>query len=446
MKLITKKNLSLLFILFLSFILRFYHYAQFPVAGETMDEFAWTFLGSSLIQEHRPISWSHFGQYQVIDTFYFQNAEFKMVSPVMDHPPLFSFIPGVVHLIKAGSWSLTPSVTAIRFPMVLLGVINLGLFYFLAKKFFKDKFLYLAVALYATIPAFIFASRLVVAENLLVSWLLITLILLNSKLTKNSYHLLAVVSGLAVLTKVSGIIIPLIILTFALSEKNRSLFISSMVGMVTGWLIFAFYGFVFDWHLFTSLIFSQSSRDIGFSTLINRMFLHPGVVEKIMVDGWLSLGLLSLVLLFIEKKKNLSLQLSTIIIIGFTILFVGESTFHGWYDYLLYPIMAISLVQLIKLVLKKENYLLFAFAWLFLLANFRELFTHLSLPYLSWVRPLSLVSALPFLIGLWSNQWAKRVIWLLISVLIIINIILVFNYQTDIYWENDLFFNPIRVN
>lgn len=447
MHLLSKTNILLASIFILGFFLRFYHYPQFPVAGETMDEYAWTFLGSSLIQTGEPVSWSHFKEYQNFEVFHFQQADFKMVKPVMDHPPLFSFLPGTFHLIKSEVWRATPSISAIRLPMIFLGTLNLFLFYLVAKNYFKGKYLYLAVTLYASIPSFVFASRLVVAENLLVTWMLITLILLNQKLTKTFYYLLFLISIFAVLTKVSGIIIPLIIFVFGLKDRNFSLVICSTMGAAAGWIIFMGYGYVYDWQLFTSLIFAQSSRDIGLATLTNRLFLHPVAIEKFMVDGWLTFSVVALLSLFFKKEKKWQLlQISTMIILGFIALFVGENTIHGWYDFLLFPIYSICIVQLIKVIFKNENYLLFGFIWLMILPIFRELFTHLKIDYLPFVRPVIIVSAVPFIVNLASRKWSRRFAWLLVLLLIIVNILVVINYDHVVYWENDVFFNPIRVN
>jgi len=440
------KYTTIILILLLAFSLRFYKYAQFPVAGETMDEYAWTFLGSSLIQERMPTSWSYFDAYSTYTVFKFQNAEFRMVKPVMDHPPLFSFIPGIFHLLQSLDWQLTPSMTAIRFPMVILGVINVGLFYLLSKKFFSDKWAVISSLIYATAPSFVFASRLVVAENLLVTWMLLLLIILSAKVERKQLIWIFLISLLATLTKASGIIIPIIAIFYSLFTKKYQITKWALLGLIGGGLIFAVYGWIYDFSIFTKVIFSQSSRDVGLSTLVNRFFLHPVTVEKIMLNGWNSLGLLSLILLFFQKEQKWQkISLSLVCILGFSALFVGESTFHGWYDYLLYPLMALSLTILWQYLIDQRQVILFGFVWLFYLPIFREVITHLGLKQDLMVRPLVGFAILPTVVS-WVAK--KRLIGNLLTscllLLLFLNIIVVLVYKTEIYWLNDAFYNPIR--
>lgn len=109
--------------------------------------------------------------------------------------------------------------------MILIGTINVALIFILSSKYFKKKkWVYLTSLIYATAPSFVFASRLVVAENLLVTWTLLALILLRPDKWKFKYIVLLLVGALAVLTKVSGIIIPISIFIYGLSiTKTKKL-------------------------------------------------------------------------------------------------------------------------------------------------------------------------------------------------------------------------------
>lgn len=119
-------------ILLLAFGARLIHYDQFPVYGETQDEVAWTWLGSSLLKEGVPSAWSKFSAYEGFE--YKRIVGFgSLVRPFLDHPPLFSLIPGFVHLATS-EWSQIPSVRVIRFPMIFLGTLNVFLLFLVAKK------------------------------------------------------------------------------------------------------------------------------------------------------------------------------------------------------------------------------------------------------------------------------------------------------------------------
>ena len=125
-------------IIFLGLFLRAYRYPEFPIAGETADETAWTMLGSSIIQVGEPISWSYFGSYK--NYIYKDNGDSKapLVKPVLDHPIIFSLIPGFFHSLK-NSWDQIPSMKLIRLPMILIGTANIWLLYLVAQKIFKER-------------------------------------------------------------------------------------------------------------------------------------------------------------------------------------------------------------------------------------------------------------------------------------------------------------------
>src|SRR3989304_3630328 len=94
--LIKRKTFLILFsILFLGFFLRAYNFTTAPRLGATFDEFAWTWLGMSLIQEGVPSSWSSYPQYVGFREFKkYQGATFWIVKPYLEHPPLFALIAG----------------------------------------------------------------------------------------------------------------------------------------------------------------------------------------------------------------------------------------------------------------------------------------------------------------------------------------------------------------
>ncbi|HEX9817670.1 MAG TPA: glycosyltransferase family 39 protein, partial [Patescibacteria group bacterium] len=160
-----------------SLFLRWWNYAYFPVGGETADEYAWTMLGASLIQEGAPASWSYFSAYE---NYRYVEGIFDapIVRPALDHPPLFSLLPGAAHSIKS-FWLDSPSLKVIRAPLVILGAVNVGIFWLVCRQIFtKKSWAIVGSILFMTIPSLVFGSRLVVAENLLVTWILLALLLI----------------------------------------------------------------------------------------------------------------------------------------------------------------------------------------------------------------------------------------------------------------------------
>ena len=445
-KIFSKHFFLFISILILAFILRFHNYAIFPIGGETADESAWAFLGSSIIQEGQPTSWSYFKTYSDNNNIYkIREGEAPFVRPALDHPPLFALIPGIAHAIK-GSWENSPSLKVIRFPMVLLGTINVGLLFILADKYFKKKkWVYLASLIYATAPSFVFASRLVVAENLLITWTILALILLRPERWKFRYVLLLLVGVLAVLTKVSGIVIPITIFVYGLAIKDKKAIMAGVWGLIAGIILFALWGAYFNWQLFIDVLVGQSGRDIGWSTLHNRFLLHPGIIEKIFFDGWIIFGLIASFISLYKNKKTF-LALNTFII--FNLLFIlatsGENTYHGWYDYMLYPLFVIAMVDNLKRIFKKENYKIFGLLWILLLPLFRVAGFHggwiIQIPSIV-IRVVMALGFIPYGLTLIFPNLSKNktnlLMWSLIGLLIITNVYVIAVFNQTSYWEMD---------
>ncbi len=432
---------QILVILILAFVLRFYHYAQFPIAGETADERAWTMIGASLIQTGKPASWSYFGAYEKFNAV-LKNTSEPIVSPALDHPPLFALIPGLAQTLKA-SWDQLPSIKVIRFPLLLLGTLNVYLLYLVAEKLFnQEKLALVASLIYATAPVFVFASRLVMAENLLITWILLSIYLCLTNY-KRKYFFLTIIAVLAVLSKFSGIILPTSVFLYALVIKDKKLIIASLLGLVLGILAFFIYGAIYNWQLFLAIFFSQSNRAIGFFTFYNRFFLHPGVVDKLFTDGWLMLGFLaSFFLIAFEKdKKYLFIKILFIINLLFIFASVGQQTFHAWYDYVWYPLFVLAITYLFNFIYQTKNDWLFALSYLTLLPLFQIFFLELKFNPSSLITRLILAFSLsPFLIKIFfKDKWGSKIMKFSLLILLIINLIVIVRFSQIQYWETDSF-------
>src|SRR3989344_4025422 len=93
---IKRKSLIILFsVLLLGFVLRAHNLSTWPRLGATFDEYAWTWLGMSLIHDGVPSSWSNYAEYADFREYKeYQNATFWIVKPYLEHPPLFGLIAG----------------------------------------------------------------------------------------------------------------------------------------------------------------------------------------------------------------------------------------------------------------------------------------------------------------------------------------------------------------
>ncbi|MCC6711214.1 MAG: glycosyltransferase family 39 protein [Candidatus Pacebacteria bacterium] len=447
-----KKITIFLLLVIIGFLIRVYNYYHFPVFGETADEWAWTMLGASLIQEKIPASWSYFTDYE--DKYIYKTGVYDapIVRPAFDHPPLFSLLPGLAQSFKA-HWLDFPSAKLVRFPMILLGALNVGLFWLVVDRFFsKKKFSLLATTLFITIPTLVFGSRLVVAENLLVTWTILAYCAVFNLDKKWSTKLVFILSLLAVLTKVAGLVIPVSILAYAFLEKNWKLFKASLFGLLVGISLFFIYGAIYDFSLFLKLLSSQSTRDLSFVTLQNRLFIHPVVIRHLLFDGWKILGFFASILMLANKdKKYLFLNITFLINLVFILFSVGGTTYHGWYDYLLWPTLIINLVELIKLIQEKRLWLLAGMTWLLLLPLFNLAFLKLNLleSLSTWsMRGIFSIGFLPVLFeSLNLKKLSKFIYFLILLLLIVTNIFVALTMDATTYWNQAAFFdvnNPLR--
>lgn len=439
-------------LLILAAVVRFHKYAEFPVVGETADEYAWTMLGASLIETGEPASWSQFDAYkdnQVTDVVMKNpqtGARFPIVRPVFDHPPLFGLVPGFAQAIR-GEWSVAPSAKVIRLPVIFFGILNVLLLYLISKHFFKEPLAqFVPAVIYATAPLFVFSSRLVVAENMLSTLtLLVIYLLVGMKASKKQFWLLVLVSAAAVLTKMSGVAIPVAIIAYGWSQKQDA-WKAGILGLILGFVAFMLYGAFFNWELFVNVFSTQAGRNIGLATLHTRLFLHPAIVDKFYVDGWLIAGLAATVLVFFKAPKQfLSVKLFFLSTLMFIFFFVGEQTFHGWYDFQYYPLLCLCLGYVVVEMLRDKNYLLLGLLWIMLLPMLRFGLMSTNLYYLLSPWAMRTVMALGFVPWVLQQlpvkptlpQWAAAAI---LSIVVIGNVVAVLTFQKELYWRADDYF------
>lgn len=450
-----KKVFPYILIILLALFLRSWRYWEFPNTMETADEHAWTWLGASILAEGQPTSWSYFAAYGNGGYIYQQGPlHAPLVRPAVDHPPLFGFIPGIAHLLSTNDWKSLPDHRVIRLPMVLLGTLAVALFGYWTSLVLEKKWSLIATLIYATVPLFVFSSRLVVSENFLIILLLLLGILLytweyyeeKSRKYRNRLKIAFLVLGIAaLLTKISGIIIPGILVAYALAKKDTQLFkvgIAVTIGSVAALLLYAQY---INFPLFLAIQQQQTLLPIGLSTLYNRFFIYPNVANDIYYDGWLLLGFFGFIYTLTAKDttKNKSFWLfsiiSTIVILGFIGITSGEYTFFGWYSYPLMPFLALFITVLLKEASEKK-YLLSLVLWFFLLPTINNMFLHTTRSHLltkSMIRGFYVAGAVPFLISLTPyKKYAKYSQYLLFFAVILAGVLSIVSVD---YVARDLF-------
>ncbi len=348
----------LILIFFLGFFLRLHNLGAYPVKGETLDEYYWTFLGTSLIQEQKPTSWSLFDYPNSISRK-IDGLNFQIVSPNVDLPPLFSFIPGIWQTIFGRSWDNPLSIFMLRLPMIALGMINLFLVYLVSRKNFSSIWVVVATAIYALTPTIILGSRLIVSDNLLITWMLALLVFVfYEKRSKGVNFLIALVCALCLLTKITGLALAGAFVLNSLLMKTKD-WKPAVLGIIAGGALLFGYACVVGLPTFISVQLQQSSlRSVGFATLALEFFMKPKIVNTVFLDGIILAGTLTLFAISffsgIEKKFK-TIVVFAVCYIVFLCFTAGETTqlfsgavngtsLYGWYKFPLFPLLIFSLV------------------------------------------------------------------------------------------------------
>ncbi|WP_217359967.1 glycosyltransferase family 39 protein, partial [Anabaena sp. UHCC 0253] len=188
--------------------IRIYNYDQIPAHNWTADEYAFAWSGMSLIQDHVPTSWSWLKAYGDIPKVYWKNGTYQLVTPWLDHPPLFSLIVGSAAILGGAKTFFDCTLTSIRIPSLILGIVSISLFYVFSLKLCNTNIAIISTLIFATNPNTVFLSRLAVSENLIVflKFIYFTLFLkyIANLLIQSIFTISAVLAGIASLAKITG--------------------------------------------------------------------------------------------------------------------------------------------------------------------------------------------------------------------------------------------------
>src|SRR5690348_4948958 len=136
--LFSKYSIILSTILIIALFLRAYHINTWPRLGATFDEYAWTWLGMSLIQGHAPSSWSYHPQYQGHRKFViYQHTNFWIVKPYLEHPPLFGLVAGSFALLNHTKGMFDLSIDKIRPLALILGIVSVLAVFLLVREVYS---------------------------------------------------------------------------------------------------------------------------------------------------------------------------------------------------------------------------------------------------------------------------------------------------------------------
>ncbi|MFZ2025205.1 MAG: glycosyltransferase family 39 protein [Microgenomates group bacterium] len=436
----------LLIILIVGGMLRSYNVNVWPREGATFDEFAWTFQGISILNSGTPVSWSpHAAYVNKIEYFNPQGARFTLVSPYLEHPPLFGIVAGAFAKMQGVQTFDDVTIAKIRPLALIMGVISIVAVFVLTSAVYGNVVGLAASGIYAILPTVVIGSRLVQNENFFIPLFLFALYFAykyiertakNKKLITLNLGLTALLCGLLPLAKMPWIAAPLAVIGIFLFSKKWKAAFWVVLATVTGLGVWLVYGYTTDATLFTNLWKLQLARyDMAFDSLFI-LFRDPIIADRALVDGWIYFGWAAIVLLLVKDvKKQLPILFGFLAYMAIFVFAIPSEPLHGWYRYPFYPFLAIAVAAFFKEYLNK-NYLVTALSFVVI---------GLSMFASSWGRVLGFsypvfriylitvaVGALPGIFSKLANKKVFRLINIAICIAIVlltIWTILVYNEQ-----------------
>ncbi len=340
------------FILGIGIWLRSINLIVWPREGATFDEFAWTFQGLSIIKTGIPTSWSPHDAYtQRTEWYNPQGAHFVLVTPYLEHPPLFGLVAGG-YAYLAGIRDFSEVTAAKIRPLALiLGTLSIIAVFLLGKSVYGAKIGLLAALLYAIVPTVTIGSRLVQNENFFIPLFLFSLYFANEYIKKPTKRKLigaVALSSVLPLAKVPWVAAPISIILLFLTNRRWKEAGFTAVSTLICFSGFLLYGFALDSSVFANLWKLQLARyDMAFDSLF-ALFRNPLIADRTFVDGWIYFGWAAMVwLLSRDAKKNLPVILGFLVYFAVYVFAIPNEPLHGWYRYPFYPFLILATAGMI---------------------------------------------------------------------------------------------------
>jgi len=385
--------------------LRLIDYDKVPPPEEDFDELHYAWGGLSLINKGTPQSWSYLNSYKDYEYIESYGIRWRIVSPLIEKPPLYFLLNGVVLKIISKGDVFSVAHIEVRILPIFLSTLSLFLTGLVAASIFNRHVGLLSAFLYSIVPTIVLANRMNVTEALMTPFVLIgTYFLAKVGCFKkiNPYtFFLGFVSFLAVLTKQVGLAIPLSISSYFLLIKQWKKLLIILTFTTISLSLFFLWGFIYDWDLFLKLMTDLRVHTLaGLPETILSIFRYPGISAKNrpFYDGTI---LASWILLFTapfwmpnfiqEKAKDISKSKTFLLLIipfAFLVLIsVGESgsgpfNFFGRYVFPIFPYLMMMFAFFIYKTWKRPGFAEILFLFLIVgSSTVRFLFLNLQRQY-----------------------------------------------------------------
>jgi 4-amino-4-deoxy-L-arabinose transferase-like glycosyltransferase len=350
----------------LAFIVRAHDYALAPGLVDVPAEYSTAWNGVQLLTGHGPTGVSNLAAYagrgQDIQFF---GKTFHLVSPYLDHPPLFGLLSGGAELLSGVTnfSGLTPGV--MRRPSLVLGVLAVILGYFLARRLLPPIAALLAAFLLAVEPAMVALSRVALPEALLTPMLLGAILLATPGVPETTrpgsagagpapdqapgrwlLGALVVLCALAPLVELSGLIVPITASALLLSRGLRRQGLVAAAAGAGGLVLFLIYGLALDGRLLLTVLSEKAAGGGGVLTPMTFVTASIGA-GKPMIDAWYLFAWAALAYLAGNAKRRHRFRAVLWPVIGYVAILTPflpaqDLTLSGWYRLPILPLLLVG--------------------------------------------------------------------------------------------------------
>lgn len=331
--------------------LRLHHLTAFPERGRTADEYAWTWCGMTLLNEGAPRSWSWMPAYGDVSTHTWHGAEYRIVKPWFDHPPLYPLYVGAFMRAAGIRQIFFVNDRVMRLSNLPLFAATFFLFFLIARRVADETHALVALAFYAVAPTAVWNGRLVMAEGLmlplaLAGWYALQRYGASERVSQRRAWLVAVAVAamLLPLAKIAALGFALFLFAAAVLRRQWRLAAAVCVGGAAGLAVWAGYGAHYGWALFRAVQENQASRFENFGGFYAMVF-SLRVVDKAIMELPFILGFMTL-LFDLREGRHVEMALFAATY-AMTIAFMLPYNEYGWYAIPLYPAMAFGLASFV---------------------------------------------------------------------------------------------------
>ena len=331
--------------------LRLHHLTDFPALGRTADEYAWTWSGMTLLNQGMPRSWSWMPAYGNVRVSTWHGADYRIVQPWFDHPPLYPLYVGAFMRAAGFRQIFYISERVMRLSGLPLLAAAFFLFFLVARRVADETHALVALAFWAVAPTAAWNGRLVMAEALilplaLAGWYALQRYAASERASHRWAWLVAVAVAamLLPLTKVAALGFALFLFAAAVLRRQWRLAAAVCVGGAAGLALFAGYGAHYDWALFRAVQTNQAARFDNFGGFFSLVF-SLRVVEMAIMELPFILGFMTL-LFDLQEGRHVEMALFAATY-ALTIACMLPYNQYGWYAIPLYPAMAFGLASFV---------------------------------------------------------------------------------------------------